>query len=344
MSVASQLSTIAKRGNRSAIFNTINNYVDIKVKTNAQKGSQDKIQRLEQFFQVLKNAITNKEKKEEPEFEDFINIIRNNLGDSNFNALFNYTGMQNWESGNRFEEHIVAIINAAANNTNFASVLGQEKGTSDLLFTASDLSKKYENWLDVFSEAIDNGIKKYVIDKAQRGNSGLRGGENDLYRLGEVQGKIDIKVPQSNLTFLYGINPKVQEFLSLLSGHNITAKNYMDINKVSFGHTAPFRIYATVLPQMGYGVPEVLQAYNIQRCIRKQHHNYMLVHYVDEKLRIYYEITGDGISYEGTKLGPADLIIINERAGANIHVYDSYRFLQEKFEQIKKKWNITISS
>lgn len=216
-------------------------------------------------------------------------------------------------------------------------------GTSNLLFTKNQLTGIYEKWLDVFNQNINTGIYE-LADKVSFKNYGFRGDSNSLYRLGEVQGKIDVKIAKTCIKFIATLDPSVQEFITLIQGHNITAKNYINLEKVSFGHTNKFRIYATVLPQLGFNSRQALKSYYIQQSIRSEHTRYALVHYVDEKLALYYEITGDGIQYDGQSMGIADLVVINERNGNTIKVYNAARLIQEKLQKIKNKYsNLNIN-
>ena len=281
-------------GYRSGIFQEINAYIETKIKTIKNTQAKENAKELEGYFQALKMAVLNPSSVPSVH-QGFIEQIKQVLGLEVFKTLFSYDdSLSNRASGVLFEENLTKIINAAVNQS-IVKESGLQRGTSDLIFAANEIKNNYDKWVDVISSETQNGITRYIVEdeaRREKGHTGLRGGERALYRLGKVQGKVDLAITASMLQITYYLSPDCIQFFSLINGHNITAKNYKNIDAVSFGHTAAFRIYATLLPEFGLNKALMLQAYYIQahkgQFRDSSSGNELFVRYVDEKIRLYY--------------------------------------------------------
>lgn len=332
-----------RKGKGDSLKLFLQTHDDIKTRYSMEKNSHNMLEvKLIQFYlQRIKNAIlTLKINPNAYIADDFIKDFFERCQKRGINpmTLFEYNDLSFSRAGIKFEQDLVNVINACIpdsdfNSSNFAQQFGYNKATSKLEFSKDELTGYYTKWVDALRTNIQTGTEEWV--KATFGQKNFGTSDLNLYRLGAVEGKIDILVPQSHLQINFETSPEVEKFFSLINGKKITAKNYFDISSVKLGNTNIFRIYMTILPEVGRSKEESLRMFYIQRYyhnIKKNDDKGLSVLLHDYHIRFTYELMGVGLIYDGEKLGPADLLIINERAGSLIKVYNTYMILGEVLE------------
>lgn len=325
-----------------SLFLRTHDYLSLKyAKQRTLQGSLE-TQLIQSYLQRIKNAIlilqTNPNAIIADEFiEDFLSRCKKR--GINILTLFNYYGLGKQKSGTKFETDLVNIFNACIPDENFdvretVEQFGYKKGTSNLIFNSNELTGYYTKWLDALQTNVETKIPEWIY--ATYGTSQFGKSDLDLYRLGSIAGKIDVRIPQSKISINFTEAPEIDQFFSLINGKKLTVKNYFNINQVTLGNTNIFRIYMTLLPDLGITKAESLRMFYIRRyyaSMQTQEESGITVMLHDYHIRFAYELMGIGLTYKGEKIGPADLLVINERNGQQIRVYNTYMILAEVLEK-----------
>jgi len=109
-----------------------------------------------------------------------------------------------------------------------------------------------------------------------------------------------LKIPKSTISLEYATTNEVQEFLSLLQGSNITAKNYTNMNSIHLGSTKYFRVVSSIMEDIGMAnsTPSILDVYykTYRARVNSKTKPQMYPHKVH--MRFAYELLGAGQYYD----------------------------------------------
>lgn len=282
-----------------------------------------KADKLEKYLKEIKEAMQSN------------NILDNNFLPSvlqNYKDLFdykNFTSKQNYQSGLKFEKDLLTIINTYFNEytkqENLVKNIGGEDAAPTMRILEEDLAKFYGKFTE---QATMSALQK-------------EDGESEWFNFRGKQGKIDLLMSESQIEYKYEVSPKIKEFLELLNGSKISAKNYLSVNnqmRVKVGDTSNIKVYAAVLsflyPNITYR--EYEKAYFAARKARKKETEEHKKH-----IKFVYELIGPGLKYEGKDLGTVDYLIINERNGENLKVFSTKYLIYENLHESMGKTRST---
>lgn len=224
--------------------------------------------------------------------------------------LFNYSNIGASAAGIKFEEDLAKIASVAFGDVKNL-MIGKELVYSHQNYTGDMLNNLTVRYIDKY----DSDLKQWVRTKHKAEEELEAGG---LYRLGGVSGKIDVNIPNSMVTLKYDFSQETLEFLNLLRGLRITAKNYTDMKKITFGHASLFRVVSSVLGDLNHPKDIQLKVYYSAKTSRSSlaEHKY--------HIRYAYEVLGIGQYYDinGSlqNLGNTNFLFVYDKNSNYIHV------------------------
>ena len=226
--------------------------------------------------------------------------------------LFNYEDLDGSKSGIKFEEDLKTIIDTIFGKPVVMS-LGGKKIVNNLSFLGEQLAHIPYYSLEQWSEKLNEWVPKVFSKGEQKQKDGI-------YRLGQVQGKIDLRIPNTKITINYEYSPSTLRFIKLLQDMNITAKNYTNMSSVSFGSAKYFRVVTSVMSDLGYESDIALKIYYSTRSARQNtelgYHKY--------HLRQAYEALGPGQYYDMNghlqSFGTTDFLVVYDKKANTIWV------------------------
>ena len=217
--------------------------------------------------------------------------------------LFNYSN-KGQRYGFQFENDLQHIINSVFNG-NIAENIGSKKAYAKSTFSGEELSKMVKIKVDQLSQDLQTWVeqkysKKLVYDTGE------------LYRQSGVMGKVDIKVPISSVSINLQDTGPIRRIQHLLSGMNISAKNYTNIASIHLGKSGWFRIVNSLLSDLDKE-QLVIATFNITKSTKNkkiQNHKYHMS-FIYELMGVgqYYDINGQLENY-----GNVDYLIVYNRA------------------------------
>lgn len=237
------------------------------------------------------------------------------------NQLFQYSDLNASKAGVRFEEDIQAIANTVFQNE--INNLGSQVVYGKMQFTGEQLKNIPVRYLDNFSKDTNEWIRGKFTKEIEKESFGL-------YRLGSVQGKTDVRIPNNSVMINFNFSPEVLQFINLLRGLNITAKNYTNIDKISFGSASYFRVVTSVIEDLNYPEEVALKVYYSTRG-RNSAAGYHKYH-----LRYAYEVLGPGQYYDINgqlqSLGLTNFLFVFSKSQRKIYVRSTANIVRKAIE------------
>lgn len=224
--------------------------------------------------------------------------------------LFRYS--KDTSSGVKFEKDLQTLFQRLYNVSDELQV-GQTKVYTNISLLGSDIAKLPIRALDLYSKNINEWLK------FQYGNN-QQIKPTDLVRQAGVQGKVDLKLPNSMAQIQYQYSTELQTLLTLLKGANITAKNYTNMQAISFGKANYFRALSSVLGELGFGNNEILSTYfQTNRQGTKTASGLHKAH-----IRMAYEVLGIGQYVDSNgqlqSFGQTDYLIVFNKSSGQVKV------------------------
>ena len=238
------------------------------------------------------------------------------------NQLFNYKGMTASMAGIEFEKDLERIASTAFQN--IENDLGRQLVVGKSTYTGEQLKNIPVRYLDAFNKETDQWIRGKFDKQTEKESEGL-------YRLGGVQGKIDVRIPNSAVRIDFNFSPEVLDFINLLRGLNITAKNYTNVSKISFGSASYFRVVTSVMEDLNYPEDVALKVYYATRSRNTTiaEHKY--------HLRYAYEVLGPGQYYDINgqlqSLGMTNFLFVFDKTARYIYVRSTVDIVRKAIEK-----------
>lgn len=245
--------------------------------------------------------------------------------------LFNYEDLNASQSGIKFEKDLKTIIDTILGEP-VTMKLGSKKIINDISFLGEQLTHIPYYSLEQWNDKLNEWIPKVFSKDEQRQSNGI-------YRLGQVQGKIDLRIPNTKITANYKYSPSTLRFIKLLQNMNITAKNYTNMTSVSFGSAKYFRVVTSVMSDLGYENDIALKIYYSTRSARQNtelgQHKY--------HIRQAYEVLGPGQYYDLDghlqSLGTTDFLVVYDKKVNTIWVRSTADIVLKAFNKKAVKSN-----
>lgn len=349
---------------------------DLKVKyaiNNPIKINEDnaKAKCMEKFFQKLKDYFLNKPNDEITDLDQaFFNQISNELpiikrqkrlfSRSN---MFNYTGLNSSQIGEKFEQEIGNVLSIIATGkpgfkgkTDFQTGTVTYGGDEDLQKFINRRGKKLAFKIsekDSSKEILDiaNSIfalpKEYyetMIPKTWRNIYDDKRNKTgrELY-ISNTQIKVDINSQTMQFSKQWQVEPNTQSAIDLIKTSTFTLKNYKKGQVIKLGNTNPIKAYFTILSSLGYDYKtkssSFLHGINLMNCTKKnatQERKDIYSTYIYQ-LRFIYELTGigQGGSSDLKDIASAQYLLYNELNGNKIKVIPTSQIIADMYDNIK---------
>lgn len=285
-------------------------------------------QKLQKFFQELKEAASNRDNKENIVYNLFLDDLLNDIEtiakarsvNYKIENLFKRRGKNSQEQGMVLERELTDVIEAILEKISGDKVLREDINigakTGNVKFTEVDNMIK-----DINSEA-----EKELIGKINKE-------KKPLHYLKNVAGKIDVR--GFEVSIAGQPDPQLLEIYNLIKDATFSAKNYDSMTwdekmqqmvektkgggLIHLGKSNPYRAIYGALSNLGYDSSTIDSAYFAGRNRVNIYNSNSAANHLFH-LRYIYELTGAGILYSGgINLGEARYLIYNDPSG-NIYV------------------------
>ena len=285
-------------------------------------------QKLQDFFQQLKMAASNKDHGNDIVYDMFLDDLLNDIesiaksrsANYKIGNLFKRRGRNAQEQGMVFERELTDVIQAILERISGEKILRE-----DINIGAKTGNVKYS--------AIDNMVKEINTDVEKEVTKELNKSKKPFHYLKNVAGKIDVKGFEVSITG--EPDPQLLEIYNLIKDATFSAKNYDSMTwdeklqqmvqrtngngLIHLGKGNPYRAIYGSLSNLGYEHKTIDSAYFAgKNRIELYNSDNASSHFFH--LRYIYELTGAGILYSGgVNLGEARYLIYNDPSG-NIYV------------------------
>ena len=318
-------------------------------------------------LEILLNSLKN-ERQNDPVWQEIEKRVNIYLGFT-ANNLFRRKGKYGWQTGRLFEHEMIGVMQAI---TDMIFNQPTEKGT----FTWSDLNKNSKSKHRTINNIYYTGNIKgtVILDTDFNANDLINDliihHKNSDYKT-VIQQNIDkdrykdwasLKVRDIKTDSYGGLSVnidyesgnKLQRLYSILKKYKCSYKNYADLEKVRFGNSDPFKIYAGVLQTLGYSDSSIRESWlRIQCCyinsvsmgpraeLHKQHQ--VVAQDTLYKMKTVFELIGTGIKTLSGFEDGVDLIIVNQHNSNTIKVYDALSLAKQLILENRYNRNINQS-
>ena len=259
------------------------------------------------------------------------------------NQLFNkfdkkYSG-DTTEIGDWLEENLAKIIDTLSKQS--GSQIGKKRISSRNF--GNNLTEIEKIPYGLFEAFDAQGVKLFTAcgkDELKR-LSGKYKNKIANYRLGGVQGKIDVQGLKGDIVFNFETSPEFNRLIELLRGANISAKNYTDITSIHIGHSNYYRAIMTILDYFGGlgNITNTNKVYYASNAVIESHRQH---------IQLAYDLVGAGQMYRDINgnlqsLGSVDYLIIFDKNKSYIHVVSTGHIMSELFKKAGYKFSDTIN-
>ena len=334
---------------------TVHDHMYMKYKLRSHNGEKTQAEKLEQFFQGLKNYAKHTEGDsnyiEDSLYQMLIDQIdaieKRRGGHHKVTTLFRRIKKSNAKSGARFEQDLADVYQAIVelhsgkimDGLADEALAGTEKATTGAIVT-DEIQKIYKD----MNETIN---KKIPIRQAP-------------YTLVNVQQKIDVEGKGLEIEYNLSLGNNFAEITQIINEATFTAKAYKgkmssikDFNelypdlKLGDSDNNPYRAISGVLNDFGANSKTIASAFCASWNFWKKTHNRVFGNYI-YRLRYIYELTGAGILDKNGNLKKiAKYLIYTDLSGDGIYVASTaeivYQLLDSNLQEIKNPFGRAIT-